>query len=916
VDEDGAEIIGRDEDLQTLSSFLEQRVGPGALLIEGNAGIGKTTLWRLGVERAEEQGWHVLTAGPAPSEARLELAAIGDLLGGVVDTVLPRLPSSQRNALEVALLLEEAKGSPPGERAVADAVHGAVRVLAHEGPLLLAVDDLQWLDRPSADVLSFVARRLGEDPVALLLAERTEHGGVPHWLDRAFGERLRHVRLRPLSLGATHRLLRSRLDLTLPRPSLHRVHAACGGNPMFALEIGRVVKETPDVLRSDEPLPVPQEIEHLVGRRIQRLSEAGREAVLAAALLAGPTVRVVEEAASRTGLEEAVNAGVLVVAADALRFAHPLLAEAATLLALESRRREMHVRLAALVADPESQAQHLALGTTEPNAEAAETLDHAAAVAHRRGARSSAAAFAEHAARLTPQDDLDAVARRTTIAAHWWTDAGDTGRSLALIDPLLDQLVPATGRRLEAFHAKARAVEDRRVFRAIVEEALAEADGYPNQRVIFLFGLCSALNHALEFDGAREWAPVAVEAAGRADDPSVLVLALGMAGGLNVGRGCLETLHQALALERKLVEFDAYDSPKTWLGLWMLANDEVDEARRLLLEQHGRAVEQGDDWSRTWLHSHLTELECRAGNYEAARTHAETGLELAEQSGRVYALDVLLCSRALVAAHVGDAETARTSAEASLAAAERIHSELDTVRPRTVLAFLAVSEGNYAEALQRLEGLSEVALKGPYWATSPFWSDLFEALVSLGEVERARALLAEIEAHRHVFERPGTAPVIARCRGLVLAASGSLEESLASLEEALRLHQAHPVPFERARTLLALGEVQRRAKKRRAARETLEEARAVFESLGAQLWQQRANDEIARIGGRAPSRGPLTATELRLAELVAAGSSNKEAAAALFVTPKTVETQLSRIYAKLEIHSRAELARRFAESNL
>ena len=909
------EIVGRDEELAAISSFFEQSAPSGALLIEGGAGIGKTTLWRWGVEQARERGWNVLVAGPAPSEARLAFAAIGDLLGGVVDTVVPRLPPPQRHALEVALLLQEPEGSPPDERAIAAAVQGAVRMLAHERSLLLAVDDLQWLDRPSADVLSFAARRLGDDPVALLVAERTENGGVPLALDRAFGERLQRVRPRALSLGAIHHILRSHLGLTLTRPALHRVHAACGGNPLFALEIGRVVKETPDVLHTDEPLPVPREIEQLVGQRIQRLSGAGREAVLAAALLADPTVGVVEQAADRTGLEEAVSVGVLETGSEGLRFAHPLFAEAAVSLTPESRRRVMHIRLVEQLSDPEEQAQHLALGTSEPAADMAATLDRAADVAHRRGARSSAAAFAEHAARLTPQDDLDALARRTTIAAHWWTDAGDTGRSLALLEPLVGRLSRGT-RRFEALHAQARAVEDRQMCRTIVEEALVEADGYPSQQALFAFGLCTALNHALEFDAAREWAEVAVEAAERAGDPPLQVLTLGMSGGLHVGSGCLETLHRARELEGKLEEFDAYDSPTTWLGLWLLANDDLAEARRLLLEQHAKAVEQGDDWSRTWLHAHLTEVECRAGKYEAAGAYAETGLELAEQSGRVYALDVLLYCSALVAAHVGDAETARTRAEESLAVAERIHSKLDAVRPRIVLAFLAVSEGRHAEALEHLEGLSEVALKGPYWATFPFWGDLFEALVSVGEVERARALLVEIEAQRQVLERPGTAPVIARCRGLVLAASGSLEESIASLEEALCLHQVRPVSLERARTLLALGEVQRRSKQRRAARETLQEALAGFESLGAQLWAERAREEITRLGGRAPSSGKLTVTERRLAELVAEGMSNKQTAAALFVTPKTVETKLSRIYAKLDIHSRGELTRRVVEGKL
>ena len=226
----------------------------------------------------------------------------------------------------------------------------------------MAVDDVQWLDRSSADVLSFVARRLGDDPVALLLAQRTdEASGVPLELDRAFGERLWRVRPRPLSLGATHRLLRSHLGLTLPRPAARRVHAACGGNPFFALEIGRMLTERPEVPPTNEPLPVPRDVQQLVGRRIKRLSRPGREAVLAAALLREPTAAVVEQAAEKAGLEEAQGAGILVADGEALRFAHPLLAEAATSLTPGSRRREMHLRLAELLADPEVHAQHLAL---------------------------------------------------------------------------------------------------------------------------------------------------------------------------------------------------------------------------------------------------------------------------------------------------------------------------------------------------------------------------------------------------------------------------------------------------------------------------------------------------------------------------------------------------------------------------
>jgi predicted ATPase len=336
---DEAEIIGRDAELEAISAFLEPSAKSGALLIEGNAGIGKTTLWRCGVARAEGRGWKVLTAAPASSEARLAFAAIGDLLGDAVDAVASELPPPQKHALDVALLLEEPRGPPPNERAVAVAALAALRALARERSVMVAVDDVQWLDGPSADVLSFVARRLGDDPVALLLAQRTDEvSGVPLGLERAFGDRLRRVQPPPLTLGATHRVLHSHLGLTLPRPTLRRVHVACGGNPFFALEIGRVLKERPTA--ADEPLPVPHDIEQLAGRRIEQMSAAGRDAVLAAALLAEPTATAVEQATDRAGLEEAVAAGIVVADGHGLRFAHPLFAESATWHTTDTRRRD------------------------------------------------------------------------------------------------------------------------------------------------------------------------------------------------------------------------------------------------------------------------------------------------------------------------------------------------------------------------------------------------------------------------------------------------------------------------------------------------------------------------------------------------------------------------------------------------
>ena len=347
------EVVGRERELDTIASWLDDAVTPRALLIEGEAGIGKSTLWRAGVREARERGYGVLSSSASRSEAELSFAALRDLIDDVFDDVAEELPAPQRDALAVVLLREEPEPDrgPPDPATIGFAFRSTLRALATRGPTMVAIDDVQWLDRSSAAVLAFTARRLGEAPVALLLTQRTgEAISVPLELDRAFGERLGRVRLRPLSLGATHRLLRSHFGLTLSRPAIHRLHAACGGNPLFAIELGRTLKDTP--VSPDEPLPVPHDVDQLLRRRIERLSRPGREAVLAAALQGEPTAGVVQRAASEAGLEEAVTAGILVTERGALRFAHPLFAEAATSLTLESRRRDMHLRLAELARGP------------------------------------------------------------------------------------------------------------------------------------------------------------------------------------------------------------------------------------------------------------------------------------------------------------------------------------------------------------------------------------------------------------------------------------------------------------------------------------------------------------------------------------------------------------------------------------
>jgi predicted ATPase len=239
------EVVGRDNELRTLREFIERRrEGAAALVLDGEAGIGKTTLWRAGTALAAERRLRTLVAQPAHAERQLANAGLGDLLDGVIDESLPRLPTPRRDALEVALLRTEPSGSAPEPRAVGVAVVSVLASLADEGGLVIAVDDEQWLDASSASLLEFALRRLLDAPIALLVTRRTGEPGPR--LERALGdERVEHLAVEPLSLGATHTLIRRRLGSSLQRPTLLRVHQTSGGNPFFALELARALDGAP-----------------------------------------------------------------------------------------------------------------------------------------------------------------------------------------------------------------------------------------------------------------------------------------------------------------------------------------------------------------------------------------------------------------------------------------------------------------------------------------------------------------------------------------------------------------------------------------------------------------------------------------------------------------------------------------------
>jgi DNA-binding CsgD family transcriptional regulator len=914
------QAVSRRAEEQSVADFLDAVPdAPSALVIEGDAGIGKTTLWLAAVERARERGFVVLASRAAAAESVLAYAALADLLSDVDESIWANLPAPQQQSLDAALLRRRGQAAPSDARAVAAAFVSVLdRLTAQtQGAVLVAIDDIQWIDVSSSNVVGFAARRLPRGAGFICTTRSAE---VAARVQLADPDAVRRVRLQPLRVGELHQVLTLRLGTSVPRPTLQRIHQISGGNPFFGLELAREL----DTDTGSGSLRLPGSLNELVSSRIKRVGPDAQEVLLAIASLPEPTIRMVAEATDSSPervlevLGEAETQAVVAIDGNRVSFTHPVLAHGVYSDASPRRRRVMHGRLAELVFEPELRARHLALSDTTGEPETIKALDAAADIAQARGAPAAAAELLELAIGLGADDP----ARRVLCATHYFL-AGDSGRARQLLQAVVDD-TPKGPLRAEALHqlGLVRLYDDSFSEAAqLLERGVLDSGPDEALRIRILISLTYALLNAGRIEQAYSRVQLAVAEAERLDIKSLISAALGMRAMLDYmsGRGFdRAALERAVDFEDETQPIPLAFRPSVQMTLLRAWTGELDAAREAMVTVGQQCVSAGEENELIFAAFHLTLIDIWRGDFASAGLTADETMERASQLGGDFPMFIALTLRAAVSAYLGRANETRRDLDEAIAAAQRCDSSRLGEWPVTLRAFLEVSCGNYQAALDAVTPLLPMAQVFPDATeiiAASYLPEAIEAMIGVGQLDDADPLIDTLERNGRRLDRAWMLSAAMRCRAMLLAARGDLTAATGMAELAMAEHQRLPMPFERARTQLLLGQLQRRQRQREASAATLREALRSFEDLGTQLWVDRAKTELARgISGRQRADG-LTPSEQRVAELAVSGMTNRDIAAALFISPKTVEVNLSRIYRKLRVRSRVELYRAWDSGN-
>ncbi|MFB8059031.1 LuxR C-terminal-related transcriptional regulator [Kitasatospora purpeofusca] len=920
---------GRSTEQERIGRLLAdgRRGNSGALLLHGEAGIGKSALLDWAAGQAGDA--RVLRVEGIESEMELAYGGLHQLFLPVLDLV-DGLPPAQAAALRAVfgLTADEVRDS----FTVGLAVLTMLSEAAADGPLLCLVDDAQWVDQPSVDMLTFAARRLRAEGVVMLFAVR----------DGAPGATVKG--LPGLLVEGLDRTAAAELLTGLPPYAADRVLEEAGGNPLALIELSAALTPAQRAGRLG-PLALPETAAALRGRiqdgfleQVGRLPEAARLVLLVAAADDTGSLGTVLEAARELGadvedLEPAERAGLVVLSGELVRFRHPLVRYAAYRSAPLARRIAAHRALAGALGEagqPHRRAWHLAAAATGPDEGVAEELERVAEWAGNRQAMASASAAYERAAQLTADRDLRA--RRLVQAARKAADAGQDERCGSLADqvplPLADQEVAAD-------FARARAVVElgyrspAAAARILLDSADATGAAHPGATASLLVDAVHAA-----YSGGD--AALMAEVAARAPElPVLAVPALLFGGDAPDVPGALAALRPLVAATDATGTGSAgagADAPgvmeRLMTGIHCLLAGDHPTARRVALGAVAHCRDQGiSGWLPTTLDL-LVRTELALGRHEEATARATEALRLAEYYDLAHRASHLRAALALPAAVRGEEEQVRALTEEALGYA----------RPRGVGR--AAADALWARGLLELGlGRAQAALDelaaarqeiGHPLLCLPLLPDLVEAAVRAGRPERAAQAAGVLDEWAGALDRPALGALAARCRALT-GTDGSAEEHFTA---ALALHgndngdgngngegnantdgDGDGNAFDRARTALLYGEWLRRLRRQLDAREQLRAALDGFEALGARPWAERARSELGAAGGETVlttrQDGPislLSPQEREVVRLAATGASNREIAAQLFLSPRTVGHHLYRAFPKLGIGSRTELA--------
>jgi DNA-binding CsgD family transcriptional regulator len=896
-------LLGRESERETIERLLAGARGSrsGVLVLHGEAGIGKTALLHYAVEQAD--GLRVLTGAGIEAEAELPFAGLHQLLWPLLD-LAGELPEVQAAAVRGAFGLSADRVE--NRFLVSVAVLGLLTAAADAQPLLCVIDDAHWLDAASADALVFVARRLQADPITVLIGARD---GDARTFD-AHG--LPELRLDGLSADAAGALI----DAALPAVVRDELVDVTGGNPLALLELPGALSEDERAgrapLRLD--LPLNERIERAFMTRVEPLGDGARRMLLIAAADDSGEVGILLRAAEGAGvgadgLDAAERAGLLSADGPRVRFRHPLLRSAVYHAAGFADRRAAHEALAAALsdeADVDRRAWHRAAAATAPDDEAAEALaltaDHAAS----RGGHAAAARALERAAEL--DSDPRRRARRLVAAAGSSAMAGRIGHAVALLDraepELQDPMDRGMAMRVRGMASMAIGrPADAHVMLADAARALLPAD----RPVALTLMMRACMAAAMAGDPGAIHAMLAeLDTEPRSDAellPSRLMNGISrlIAGDPAAG---VASIQEALTLAENvdvLEQVQQAGGGAVFVGDWARARRQFDRAIVLARERGALPVLA----ETLGLRAIIALWERRLVD---AASDAGEAVRLADDIGHGNARALPVTVLAWLAGLRGDEAACRHHADEVLALSLERGLALPAGLATWALAELHLATGRWDEALLRLTAIEEVrpGFGHPFLPVLSSW-DRLEAAVLAGRPDVAERTLARFAAWAEAAPAPWAVPVLADCRALTAApgeADAHFEAAIESLDRAGTL--------DRARIQLHYGEYLRRERRRIDARVHLRAALDAFEWLGAAPWAERALRELRATGEKARKRdisplAELTPQELQVARLAGEGATNKEVASQLFVSPKTVEYHLRKVFAKLGITSRMEL---------